>query len=189
MEEKEIAPDNQEEVLNMDNTEETHPKESGDPEFNGGDEGNDALQEMKQQIEELKDKNLRLFAEFDNYRKRTTKERFDLIKTAGQDTLSALLPVLDDFDRFSLNVDASDEQDPFREGVKLVYQKMYNTLIGLGLVALDSTGQPFDADLHEAIANIPAPEPKQNGMVADTVQKGYLLNDKLIRHAKVVVFK
>lgn len=142
---------------------------------------------LKAKVAELEDKNLRLFAEFENFRKRTQKEKFELMKTASQDTLSALLPVLDDFDRAKKIADALPEKDAFTEGVLLVYNKLYNTLKSRGLVALESDNQPFDADLHEAITNIPAPDPSLVGHVIDTVEKGYLLNDKLIRHAKVVV--
>lgn len=147
----------------------------------------DETSQLKQKIAELEDKNLRLFAEFENFRKRTSKERFDLLKTASQDTLTALLPVLDDFDRAKKIADSIDEKDAFTEGVMLVYNKLYNIAKNKGLVELESNNQPFDADLHEAITNIPAPNEALKGHVIDTIEKGYLLNDKLIRHAKVIV--
>jgi len=147
----------------------------------------DEIKALENKVSELEDKNLLLFAEFENFRKRTQKERYDLLKTASQDTLSALLPVLDDFDRAKKIADSIEEKDAFTEGVMLVYNKLYNIAKNKGLVELESNGKPFDADLHEAITNIPAPTEELKGAVIDTVEKGYLLNDKLIRHAKVVV--
>lgn len=147
----------------------------------------DEVSLLKQKITELEDKNLRLFAEFENFRKRTSKERFDLLKTASQDTLTALLPVLDDFDRIKKIADTIVDKDAFTEGVMLVYNKLNNIAKNKGLVELESNNQPFDPDLHEAITNIPASKEALKGHVIDTVEKGYLLNDKLIRHAKVVV--
>lgn len=145
-------------------------------------EGDDALE-----IAELKDKNLRLYAEFENYRKRTTREKLDLIKTASQDILSSLLPILDDFDRVKKAADENEEKGPFAEGVMLVYQKLYSLLQSKGLEPLQSDLEMYDPELHEAITTLPAPTPELKGKVLDTVTKGYLLNDKLIRHAKVVV--
>ncbi|MCO6462338.1 MAG: nucleotide exchange factor GrpE [Saprospiraceae bacterium] len=143
--------------------------------------------DLKAKIEELQDKNLRLFAEFENFRRRTQKEKYELIKTAAQDTLTALLPVLDDFDRAKKLLDEMPEKDAVMEGVLLVYDKLYNILGGKGLVALDSDNQVFDPELHDAISHFPVSDPSLVGKVIDTIEKGYLLNDKLIRHAKVVV--
>lgn len=175
------------------NNEEINDKELQDNldqafnEASESEEGQDEVAKLKNKVAELEDKNLRLFAEFENFRKRTQKERFDLLKTASQDTLSALLPVLDDFDRAKKIADALPEKDAFTEGVLLVYNKLYSIAKNKGLVELESNHKPFDADLHEAITNIPAPNDALKGHVIDTVEKGYLLNDKLIRHAKVVV--
>ena len=147
----------------------------------------DELSVLKDKVAELEDKNLRLFAEFENFRRRTQKEKLELMLTAAKDTLSALLPVLDDFDRAKKIADGMEEKDPFTDGVILVYNKLFNVLKAKGLQVLESTGQPFDAELHDAISYIPVPDPSLSGKVIDTVERGYLLNDKLIRHAKVVV--
>jgi molecular chaperone GrpE len=142
---------------------------------------------LKAELEEMKDKYLRLVAEFDNYKKRSIKERFELMKTAAQETIVALLPVLDDFDRAKKSADNGSEV--FSEGVHLVYQKLYNTLEHKGLKSMDSQGVDFDPEWHEAITDIPAPTDEMRGKVLDTVEKGYVLNDKIIRYAKVVVAK
>ena len=150
---------------------------------------NQEIEELQLQITELKDKNLRLHAEFDNFRKRTMKEKLDLMRSAAQDTLSALLPVLDDFDRAKKNAEDESSAEPFSEGVNLVYNKLYATLKTKGLVPMESTGEPFDPELHEAVTELPAPSDDLKGKVFDTIERGYLLNDKIIRHAKVVVSK
>lgn len=139
------------------------------------------------ELEESKDKYLRLFAEFDNFKKRSVKERFELMKSAAQETLSSLLPVLDDFDRAKKSSENGTEV--FSEGMQLLYNKLFSTLEQKGLKPMDSTGNDFDSELHEAITEIPAPTPELKGKVVDTVEKGYLLNEKIIRHAKVVVGK
>lgn len=145
------------------------------------------LEIIQAELEESKDKYLRLFAEFDNFKKRSVKERFELMKTAAQETLTALLPVLDDFDRAKKSADNGNET--FSEGVQLVYQKLYSILEHKGLKSMDSTGTDFDPEWHEAITDIPAPSEEMKGKVIDTVEKGYVLNDKIIRYAKVVVAK
>ena len=147
----------------------------------------DEVTQLTTRIAELEDKNLRLFAEFENFRKRTQKEKYELIKTASQDILSALLPVLDDFDRTKKIAGEMAEQDGFVEGVLLVYKKLQTLVNSKGLVALESNNEVFDPELHDAISHIQAPDPSMVGKVIDTIEKGYLLNDKLIRHAKVVV--
>lgn len=144
---------------------------------------------LKEQVQELKDKNLRLFAEFENYKKRTIKEKLELIKNASQDTLSSLLPVLDDFDRAKKVAEQDGSKESFPEGINLVYNKLYNILSGRGLKPMESTGEPFDPEYHEAFTEIPAPSEEMKGKVIDTIEKGYFLNDKIIRHAKVVVGK
>ncbi len=144
---------------------------------------------LKKENSEMKDKFLRLAAEFDNYKKRTLREKIELMKTAAQDTLSALLPVLDDFDRAKKIAEADDSSESFSEGVSLVYQKLYNILKQKGLQPMESTGLDFDPELHEAITEIPAPSEDMKGKIVDTIEKGYSLNDKIIRHAKVVVGK
>ncbi|MCB0520873.1 MAG: nucleotide exchange factor GrpE [Lewinellaceae bacterium] len=151
------------------------------------DELNEVI-ELKQQVGELKDKYMRLFAEFENFKKRSIREKLDWIKTASQDTLSALLPVLDDFDR-AKKFAAENKEATWSEGVDLVYQKLYNSLKQKGLEPMESNGEPFDPELHDAITEIPAPTDNMKGKVIDTIEKGYRLNDKIIRHAKVVVGK
>ncbi len=147
------------------------------------------LEEKNQELGELKDKYLRLQAEFDNFRKRTMKEKLEFMVTAAQDTMTVLLPVLDDFDRAKKNAEDENSTEPFSEGVMLVYNKLYKSLEQKGLKAMESTGEDFDPELHEAITEIPAPNEEMKGKVMDTVEKGYFLKDKIIRHAKVVVGK
>jgi len=147
------------------------------------------LAELEAQIEESKDKYLRLFAEFENYRKRTTKEKLELMSTAAESTLKTILPILDDFDRAKLSADDENSPEQFSDGVKLVYDKLYAQLGIKGLKQMESTGEDFDPELHEAITEIPAPDKKMVGKIIDTVEKGYYLNEKIIRHAKVVVGK
>lgn len=149
----------------------------------------EAMEKMKQEHGELKDKYLRLFAEFENYKKRTFKEKLELMKTAAQDTMSALLPVLDDFDRAKKNADNESTEETFSEGVNLVYSKLYSVLKNKGLEVMESKGEVFDPELHEAITEIPAPNPELKGKIVDTIEKGYTLKDKIIRHAKVVIGK
>jgi len=117
------------------------------------------------------------------------REKLDLMKTAAQDTMAVLLPVLDDFDRAKKSAEENDKGDLFREGVGLVYQKLYNSLRQKGLEAMDTDGQPFDPELHEALTEVPAPSEDMKGKIVDTIEKGYKLNDRIIRHAKVVVGK
>jgi molecular chaperone GrpE len=144
---------------------------------------------LKMELEESKDKFLRLFAEFDNFKKRTMKERLDLIKTASLDTMVALLPIADDFERAKKAAEAENATETFSEGVSLVYNKFVSTLENKGLKIMDSTGEVFDVEKHEAITEIPAPTPEMVGKIIDTVERGYYLHDKIIRYAKVVVGK
>ncbi len=145
--------------------------------------------ELKQQVGDLKDKYLRVFAEFENFRKRSVREKLDMMKTAAQDTMSVMLPVLDDFDRAKKSADSPDSEEKFSEGIELLYHKIYNVLGSKGLSVMESNGETFDPELHEAITEIPAPTEEMKGKVIDTVEKGYKLKDKIIRHAKVVVGK
>ncbi len=154
------------------------------PEAHASDQ--EALERANQ---ELKDKYLRLFAEFDNYKKRTIREKIELMNTAAQDTLAALLPVLDDFDRAKKIADDPNTGETLSEGVALVYNKLYSILKQKGLQPMESDGEDFDPELHEAVTEIPAPKPELKGKVVDTIEKGYTLNDRIIRHAKVVVGK
>jgi molecular chaperone GrpE len=143
--------------------------------------------ELQAAVSELRDKQLRLLAEFDNYKKRTMRERLDILNSASKDVMVSLLPVLDDFDRAKKSADDPNNEEVFSEGVSLVYSRLYNILQNLGLKAMTSTGEPFDAEYHEAITEIPVPDESMKGKVIDTLEKGYMLNDKIIRHAKVVV--
>ncbi|MEN8225639.1 MAG: nucleotide exchange factor GrpE [Bacteroidota bacterium] len=145
------------------------------------------LEELGRKLEEMNDKHLRLFSEFDNFRKRTQKEKLELYKTASEDVMLALLPVLDDFERALKAVEDNGADENHKEGIELIYNKFHNTLKQKGLESLDSMGKEFDTDFHEAITKIPAPEPDMKGMVVDVIEKGYKLNDKVIRFAKVVV--
>ena len=147
----------------------------------------DALTALQQKYEELNDTHLRLRAEFDNYRKRTMREKADLIKMGGESTLKNLLPVIDDFERALQNIRATDEINALREGVDLIYTKFIGYLGQQGVKAIEAVGKPFDTEEFEAIATIPAPQPELKGKVIDCVQTGYVLYDKVLRHARVVV--
>jgi molecular chaperone GrpE len=139
-------------------------------------------------IQAEKDKFLRLFAEFENYKKRTTKERIELFKTAGQEVMTSLLPVVDDFERALSHIEDDKEAEELRKGVLLIYQKFYNTLEQKGLSKIETkAGDVFDAEIHEAITQIPAPSEDLKGKVIDCVEKGYKLGDKIIRYPKVVI--
>jgi len=142
---------------------------------------------LEEQLAELNDKYLRLFSDFDNYRKRTAKERIELAKTAGEDFFKAVLPVLDDFERGLKAMNEAADVNALKEGVDLIYNKLNNTLTAKGLEPLISIGNTFDADIHEAITNIPAPSEDMKGKVIDEVERGYALNGKVIRYAKVIV--
>ena len=144
---------------------------------------------LEQELSEQRDKYLRLVAEFDNYRKRIARERVDLMQTASKEVIVSLLDVLDDCDRAVQQMESTDDVNIVKEGALLIFNKLRNRLQSFGLKELDSVHQDFDAELHDAIAEVPAPSKDLVGKVIDGVQKGYYLNDKLIRHAKVVVGK
>ena len=145
------------------------------------------LAEAQQMVSEERDKYLRLSAEFDNYRKRTLKEKAELIKNGGEKTLTAILPVLDDFERALKNMETSEETKAMKEGVELIFNKFNKILSQEGLQKIETEGRDFDVDFHEAIALIPAPSEDLKGKILDCVQTGYMLNEKVIRHAKVAV--
>jgi molecular chaperone GrpE len=142
---------------------------------------------VEAELAEMKDKYLRLFAEFDNYKRRTSKERMDLLKTANQEMVVALLPVVDDFERARQAMQTAQDVNSVKEGVDLIFNKLTSILQQKGLKPMEAVGSTFDPDLHEAITQIPAPEESLKGKVIDEVEKGYLLNDKVIRFAKVVI--
>ena len=147
----------------------------------------DDLTALQQKYEELNDTHLRLRAEFDNYRTRTMREKADLIKMGGESALKNLLPVIDDFERALQNIPTTEEVKALREGVELIYTKFINYLGQQGVKAIEAVGKPFDTEEFEAIATIPAPQPDLKGKVIDCVQTGYVLYDKVLRHARVVV--
>lgn len=147
------------------------------------------VEQLKQEKGELRDKYLRLMAEFDNFKKRNIRERMELMNTAAQDTMTALLPALDDFDRAQNLSDEQKNSASFQEGIALVYHKLFNILKQRGLEPMESTGHEFDPELHSAITEIEAPTEDLKGKVVDTIERGYTLKGKIIRHAKVVTGK
>jgi molecular chaperone GrpE len=145
------------------------------------------IDKLKQEIATANDKYVRLYAEFDNYKRRTTKERIDFLQTAGKDVIVSLLGVLDDFERANKAMETAQDVEPVKEGINLVHSKLKSLLVQKGLKEMESKGFTFDADIHEAITSIPAPSDDLKGKVIDEVEKGYYLNDKVIRFAKVIV--
>ena len=150
-------------------------------------EEKDPLTVANEQIDELKDKYLRTVAEFDNYRKRTLKEKAELILNGGEKTITAILPVLDDMERAIANGEKTEDPQVLREGIQLIFAKFQKTLEGLGVSKIETAEADFNTDVHEAIAMVPGMGDDKKGKVPDCVQTGYKLNDKVIRHAKVAV--
>lgn len=187
---------NEEEMLNQEaqeSTEATETAEASENAENANAEGSepaeekDPLEAAQEEIAELKNQLLYKAAEFDNYRKRTLKERSDMLKTANGDTLSGMLPVLDDLERAMQSMEKATDVAAVREGVVLIYNKLQEFLKNKGIVEIDAMNQVFDTDLHEAITKIPAPTEDLKGKVVDVIQKGYKIDTKVIRYAKVVV--
>ncbi|MEK0422812.1 MAG: hypothetical protein RLZ95_722 [Bacteroidota bacterium] len=147
------------------------------------------LDQLKADLADQKDKYLRLMAEFENYKRRTAKERMELIQTAGKDVIVSLLDVLDDCDRAEKQLNTTDDIAVQKEGIQLVFNKIRSTMQAKGLSPMESIGKDFDAEFHEAITEVPVPDEKLKGKVIDEVTKGYALNEKIIRFAKVVVGK
>ena len=147
------------------------------------------LERLRAELEESKDKYLRKVAEMDNLRRRTAKERIELIQTAGRDVITDMLNVLDDCDRAQKQLETSNDAEAIKEGVMLVFGKLRNSLQARGVKAMETLHQEFNPDLHEAVTEIPAATEELKGKVVDEIMKGYYLNDKIIRHAKVVVGK
>ncbi len=156
--------------------------------LNGINEENE-LDKLKTEVDLYKDKYVRLFAEFDNYKRRNAKERIELIQTAGKEVITSLLDVLDDCDRAEKQINSSNDIDQIKQGIQLVFNKLRNTLQSKGLKAMESLNSEFDVEKHEAITDIEVAEKSKKGKVVDEIVKGYYLNDKLIRFAKVVVGK
>jgi len=147
------------------------------------------LEKLRVELDEQKDRFLRKLAEFENYKRRNAKERMELIQTAGKDVITDMLDVLDDCDRAQKQMENSDDVAEIKQGVMLVFNKFRNSLTTRGLKAMETIGKEFNPDLHEAITEIPAPSKEMKGKIIDEIMKGYYLNDKIIRHAKVVVGK
>lgn len=148
------------------------------------DDNEQKVQELGQKLIEANDKYVRIYSEYENYRKRTTMEKADLILNGAKDTIKAILPVVDDFERALAHI---ADDDASKEGVQLIYNKMMKVLEQRGLKPMEAKGQKFDENLHEAVTQFPAADESQKGMVVDVVEKGYYLNDKVLRYAKVVV--
>ena len=172
--------------------------ENAEEEVESGDESNNSsdsnesdekspLEKAQEQIDELKDKYLRSVAEFDNYRKRTLKEKAELILNGSEKAVGAVLPILDDMERAIANGEKTDDPQVLREGISLIYAKFQKVLESLGVKEIETTDADFDTDVHEAIAMVPGMGDDKKGKVLDCVQKGYKLNEKVIRHAKVAV--
>ncbi len=172
--------DTEEQVQDTVNTEAEDPKTG-----TAQGEEKDPLEAANEQIEELKDKYLRAVAEFDNYKKRTLKEKAELILNGGEKTISMILPILDDFERAL--ADKSEDPTAIREGVQMIFNKFVKTLESLGVKKIETADQDFNTDYHEAVAMVPGMGDDKKGKVIDCVQTGYTLNDKVIRHAKVAV--
>jgi molecular chaperone GrpE len=178
--------------IRIDMSDEKEIKNDQEVKENEANETKDTIEEneeptAEQRYAELNDKYIRIHAEFDNYRKRTNKEKVDIINTANAGMMKDLLSVIDDFQRAQANNENAEEIESVKEGFNLIYNKFKTILEGKGLKEMKADGEVFDSELHEAIANIPAPKKKDKGKVIEAVEKGYYLNDKVIRYAKVVV--
>jgi len=169
-------------VENMEND-----SEEGDEEMKKQKNNADENARLASELSEMKDKYLRLYAEFDNYRKRTLREREELIKTAAESAIKSMLSTLDDFERAIKAAKSSSEDNSLLEGIQLIYDKMFKTLEQQGLKVMESDGEEFNPDLHEALTKVPVPSEDLKGKVIETIEKGYYLRDKIIRYAKVVV--
>ncbi len=151
------------------------------------DKSESKVEKLEKKANEWHDKYLRLSAEFDNYRKRTLKEKADLLRLANEDLLKDILPVVDDFERGMDSMDKSEDVDALKEGVHLIHRRFMDFLKQKGIKEIEAIEQPFDIDFHEAMTKIPAPSKDMKGKVVDVIEKGYILNDKVVRYAKVVV--
>ena len=181
-EQKPVEPEN--ELPAADPNDEPTPMQSEEPAEEAEKTDESAVEK---ELADMKDKYLRLAAEFDNFRRRTAKEKIEFAKTAGEDLMLALLPVLDDMDRARQAMETSTDIEAVKQGLELVFHKFGNTLQQKGLKAIEAVGQEFDVEQHEAITQIPAPSPEMKGKVVDQVEKGYMLGDKVIRFSKVVI--
>ncbi len=171
---------------NVSEAEDTTPQEE-ETENEEATEEKDPLEAANEEIEQLKDKFLRTVAEFENYKKRTLKEKTELILNGAEKTVDAFLPVVDDFERALTTAEKADDMAALKEGMELIYKKFMKTLEGLGVKKIETEDADFDVDYHEAVAMVPAADDDKKGKVIDCIQTGYTLNDKVIRHAKVAV--
>ena len=187
MEEEEQNAAASEETENVESSEATEATEDSENSENSENAEVDPLEKAQSEIEELKDKYLRSVAEFDNYRKRTLKEKAELILNGGEKAVSAILPIIDDMERAIENGAKTDDPAVLREGMELIYNKMMKALEGLGVKKIETDGADFNTDIHEAVAMAPGLGDDKKGKVIDCLQAGYQLNDKVIRHAKVAV--
>jgi molecular chaperone GrpE len=169
------------------NKEEVTEEKTGKKKRSKKDKKDVLIEELSLKLADISDKHLRLQAEFDNFRRRTMKEKMDLIKTGGESVLVNLLPVIDDFERALDSLKDVSDKDPGKQGTALIYNKFKDFLKQNNVKEIEALNQIFDVDLHEALTKIPAAEEKQKGKVVDVIQKGYLLNEKVIRFAKVVI--
>ena len=167
--------------------EEEHQKDRKDEKKSKKDKTHELVAKLENEVVEMKDKHIRLQAEFDNFRKRTLKEKMELMKSGGETVLISVLPVIDDVERALSAFEKVENDDPLKQGVTLIFNKFQEFLKQNGIREIDAKEADFDTDLHEAITKIPAPTEELRGKVVDVVQKGYLLNDKVIRFAKVVI--
>ncbi len=164
---------------NQEQTKQQDPKEEK--------EKQDKQPTIEEKYEKLNDKHLRLIAEYDNYRKRTLKEKMELIKTAGQDILINFLPIIDNIERAKKSVQESSDINAVKDGIEIIYKNLIDFVNTKGVKEIEAINETFNSDLHEAVTKIPAPTKDQKGKVIDVIEKGYKLNDKIIRYAKVVV--
>ena len=176
-----------EETMNPEDSEVQETAEDLEGTEEAENEEEDELSNLKSQVSNLQDKYLRSVAEFDNYRKRTMKEKTELVLNGGANAIKAILPVLDDMERAIENGAKTEDPQVLREGMELIYQKFQKTLEGLGVKKIDTENADFDVDIHEAVAMVPGMGDDKKGKVIDCLQQGYKLNDKVIRHAKVAV--
>lgn len=174
-------------VMDEKKVEEQAADTDNQPETQGEAPTIDPLAEAQAQIEELKDRYLRTVAEFENFKRRTQKEKAELIFNGSEKTVSAILPILDDMERAAANANKTDDIHALEEGWELIFKKLLKTLEGLGVKKIETQDKPFDVDFHEAVAMVPNVEDDKKGKVIDCVQTGYTLNEKVIRHAKVAV--
>ncbi|MDY7395568.1 nucleotide exchange factor GrpE [Aureibaculum sp. 2210JD6-5] len=177
-----------EEKTNQEEIQDTDQIQEEQSEINENDEREEGKPTTEELVQLEKDKYLRLFAEFENYKKRTSRERIELFRTANEEVMTVLLPILDDFERALTHIEDDKEAEELRKGVLLIYQKLVKTLEQKGLTKVEvKQGDKFDAEIHEAITQIPAPSKKLKGKIIEVIEKGYKLGDKIIRFPKVII--